>query len=38
MIDTHTMRFETIEYGWDSSNPLSGDKPTITDLSVHARE
>ncbi len=35
MIDTHTMRFETIAYAWDSNNPLSGDNPTITDLSIH---
>jgi molybdopterin/thiamine biosynthesis adenylyltransferase len=35
MIDTHTMRFETIDYAWDSANPLSGETPTITDLSLH---
>jgi len=29
------MRFETLEYGWDKDNPLSGDKPTIKDLSIH---
>lgn len=36
MIDTHSLRFETVEYAWDSANPLSGDAPSITDLSVHA--
>jgi adenylyltransferase/sulfurtransferase len=36
MIDTHTMRFETVEYAWDPGNPLSGEAPTIRDLSVHA--
>jgi hypothetical protein len=30
------MRFETLSYGWDSSNPLSGRHPTIRDLSMHA--
>jgi adenylyltransferase/sulfurtransferase len=36
MVDTRAMRFETLRYTWDSNNPLTGDKPTITDLSVHA--
>ena len=35
MIDARSMRFETLEYGWDKDNPLSGDKPTIKDLSGH---
>jgi len=35
MIDALTMRFETLRYGWDKDNPLSGEAPTITDLSVH---
>lgn len=35
MIDTHSMRFETLRYAWDPSNPLSGEKPTIKDLSGH---
>jgi adenylyltransferase/sulfurtransferase len=30
------MRFETIGYGWDETNPLSGRNPTIRDLSVHS--
>jgi molybdopterin-synthase adenylyltransferase len=35
MVDARTMRFETLRYGWDPGNPLSGEKPTVTDLSVH---
>jgi len=37
MIDTRAMRFETLRYAWDPANPLSGEKPTIRDLSVHAK-
>ena len=36
MIDARAMRFETLSYGWDPANPLSGEKPTIRDLSVHS--
>ena len=36
MIDARAMRFETLTYAWDPENPLSGEHPTITDLSVHA--
>jgi adenylyltransferase/sulfurtransferase len=35
MIDARAMRFETLRYGWDPENPLSGEHPTIKDLSVH---
>ena len=35
MVDARTMRFETVGYGWDPDNPLSGDKPAIKDLSGH---
>ena len=35
MFDARAMRFETLRYGWDPDNPLSGEKPTIKDLSVH---
>jgi adenylyltransferase/sulfurtransferase len=35
MIDTRSMRFETLAYAWDVSNPLSGMQPTIRDLSIH---
>jgi len=36
MVDARAMRFETLNYAWDPGNPLSGDNPTITDLSGHA--
>lgn len=36
MVDARDMRFETLNYGWDENNPLSGKNPTIRDLSVHA--
>ncbi len=36
MLDARAMRFETIEYGWDPANPLSGEKPTVRDLSGHS--
>ncbi len=35
MIDAHSMRFETLSYAWDPNNPLSGEAPTIRDLSTH---
>lgn len=37
MLDARALRFETLTYEWDAGNPLSGDKPTIKDLSAHAR-
>jgi len=30
MIDARSLRFETLAYAWDPSNPLTGEKPTIT--------
>ncbi|MGE0064033.1 MAG: ThiF family adenylyltransferase [Xanthobacteraceae bacterium] len=36
MVDARDMRFETVNYGWDDNNPLSGRNPTIRDLSIHA--
>lgn len=36
MVDTRSMRFETLNYAWDKGNPLSGEHPTIKDLSGHA--
>jgi molybdopterin-synthase adenylyltransferase len=36
MIDARSLRFETLSYGWDPANPLSGDNASIRDLSVHA--
>jgi adenylyltransferase/sulfurtransferase len=35
MVDARSMRFETLNYAWDPANPLSGEKPTIKDLSGH---
>jgi molybdopterin-synthase adenylyltransferase len=35
MIDARAMRFETLTYGYDADNPLSGTDPTIRDLSIH---
>jgi molybdopterin-synthase adenylyltransferase len=35
MIDARTMRFETLNYSWDRENPLTGDRPSIRDLSIH---
>ncbi|TMJ73735.1 MAG: molybdopterin-synthase adenylyltransferase MoeB [Alphaproteobacteria bacterium] len=36
LFDARAMRFETLQYGWDPSNPLSGEHPAIKDLSLHA--
>jgi molybdopterin-synthase adenylyltransferase len=33
MVDALSMRFETLNYAWDPTNPLSGDNPTIRDLA-----
>ena len=33
MVDARSMRFETLSYAWDPGNPLSGEHPTIKDLS-----
>jgi adenylyltransferase/sulfurtransferase len=35
MVDARSMRFETLRYSWDPANPLSGEQPTIRDLSIH---
>jgi molybdopterin/thiamine biosynthesis adenylyltransferase len=37
MVDARAMRFETLRYGWDPENPLSGEHPSIRDLSGHAQ-
>jgi molybdopterin-synthase adenylyltransferase len=34
MLDARAMRFETLRYAWDPANPLSGDKPTIRELTA----
>jgi adenylyltransferase/sulfurtransferase len=36
MLDARTMRFETLRYSRDPTNPLNGDGPVISDLSSHA--
>jgi adenylyltransferase/sulfurtransferase len=36
MFDARAMRFETLRYAWDPANPLTGEHPTIHDLSSHA--
>ncbi|WP_210208457.1 HesA/MoeB/ThiF family protein [Rhodoplanes roseus] len=33
MVDGRSLRFETLRYAWDPDNPLTGEHPTITDLS-----
>jgi adenylyltransferase/sulfurtransferase len=35
MVDARNMRFETLRYTRDPTNPLNGDGLTITDLSAH---
>jgi molybdopterin/thiamine biosynthesis adenylyltransferase len=35
MVDARDMRFETLRYRWDPQNPLSGERPSIRDLSLH---
>lgn len=35
MIDARSLRFETLTYAFDPENPLSGERPTIRDLSIH---
>jgi adenylyltransferase/sulfurtransferase len=35
MLDARAMRFETLTYAWDPANPLSGENPSIRDLSIH---
>ena len=35
MVDARAMRFETLNYAWDETNPLSGKIPAIKDLSAH---
>jgi len=29
IVDARSMRFETLSYGWDPANPLSGERPTL---------
>ena len=34
MIDARALRFETLRYGWDENNPLSGKHPSIRSADV----
>jgi molybdopterin-synthase adenylyltransferase len=36
MLDARAMRFETLRYAWDPENPLTGERPTIRDLSAYS--
>lgn len=36
LYDALACRFQTVKVAWDPNNPLSGENPTITDLSIHA--
>jgi molybdopterin/thiamine biosynthesis adenylyltransferase len=36
LFDAHSLRIDTLHYRWDPANPLSGDRPSIRDLSIHA--
>jgi adenylyltransferase/sulfurtransferase len=36
--DARAARFEHVKVAWDPDNPLSGLRPTIKDLSIHANE
>lgn len=35
--DALACRFQTVKIAWDPKNPLSGEMPTITDLSIHSK-
>jgi molybdopterin-synthase adenylyltransferase len=34
MVDARALRFETLNYGWDPNNPLSGEHPSIRGLTT----
>ena len=34
MIDARAMRFETLRYGWDEANPLSGSRASSAALAA----
>ncbi len=36
--DARACRFETVKVAWDPANPLTGENPTITDLSIHMNQ
>lgn len=33
--DARACRFQSVNVAWDRNNPLTGENPTITDLSIH---
>ena len=35
--DALSARFQSVSVKWDRENPLSGDNPTITDLTIHEK-
>jgi molybdopterin-synthase adenylyltransferase len=37
LYDARSTRFTEIKVAWDPANPLSGEAPSITDLSIHAQ-
>ncbi|MEM8744803.1 MAG: molybdopterin-synthase adenylyltransferase MoeB [Pseudomonadota bacterium] len=36
--DARACRFENVNVSWDPANPLTGEAPTIMDLSIHSAE
>lgn len=38
LYDAKAARFQNVNVAWDPNNPLSGNSPTITDLSIHSCE
>ncbi len=36
--DARSCRFQTVNVAWDPANPLTGENPTITDLSIHTKQ
>ena len=36
MLDARAMRFEMLHYGWDATNPLSGEHPSIAAANIGA--
>ena len=35
VLDAHSMRIDTLRYRWDPTNPLTGNAPSIRDLSIY---
>ncbi len=38
LYDARACRFQTVNVAWDPANPLTGENPTITDLSIHVTQ